>query len=55
MFEKWWGPDGGFGFNCLLAIKARPKAITNPIRDTIKAASFKIGGIVMTGIFGGTI
>lgn len=40
---------------CLLADEASWSAIKSPIIVTTRAASFKCGGIVITGVFSGTI
>ena len=43
----------GVGLNCLVVSDASSKAIIRPPIVTIKAASFRRGGMVMTGVFNG--
>lgn len=55
MLEKWWVVRIGVGLNCLLVREASSKAIIRPRMVTIRAASFKRGGIDMTGVFSGVM
>lgn len=41
------------GENCLLVREASSRAISTPRIVTAKAASFRMGGIVITGVFRG--
>lgn len=53
MLEKWWGIRVGVGLNCLFVRVASSRAIRSPRTVTVRAASFSIGGIDMTGVLVG--
>lgn len=53
MLEKWWRVCFGAGLYCLLARCASSNAKIKPSAVTARAASFRSGGIVMTGVFRG--
>ena len=53
MLEKWWGVSCGVGLGCLLASEASCRAVSRPRIETASAASFRRGGIDMTGVFRG--
>lgn len=55
ILEKWWETSRGVGLYCLLVREASSKASSSPIIVTARAASFRRGGIVITGVFRGTI
>lgn len=55
MLEKWWGASCGVGLSCLLVRDASSKAITRPEMVTIRAANLSKGGMVITGVFKGTM
>lgn len=41
------------GLNCLFVSEASSKAVKSPMAVTISALSFKVGGMVITGVFSG--
>lgn len=45
----------GVGLNCLEVRVASSMAVKSPMIVTMRAASFNIGGIVMTGVFVGRV
>ncbi len=53
MLEKWWGVSWGVGLGCLLASEASCRAVNRPRMETVSAASFRRGGIDITGVFKG--
>lgn len=53
MFEKWWGARMGAGLNCLVVREASSRAITSPRMVTVRAASFRSGGMVIIGVLNG--
>lgn len=53
MLEKWWAWRVGVGENCLLVREASSRAIKTPRIVTSRAASFRTGGMVITGVFRG--
>lgn len=55
MLEKWWGVSRGVGLNCLLVKEASSRAVSSPRIVTVRAASFRRGGMLMTGVFRGII
>lgn len=55
MLEKWWGISFGVGLNCLLVKDASSSAKRRPRMVTMRAASFRSGGMVMTGVFRGVM
>lgn len=55
IFEKWCGWREGVCLNCLLVSEASSRARKSPKAVTIKAASFRLEGIVMMGVFNGTM
>lgn len=55
MFEKWWGVMSGAGLNCLVVSDANSSAMISPRIETIRAASFRRGGIDMTGVLRGVM
>lgn len=55
MLEKWWGVRLGVALNCLLVKEASSRAAKTPMIVTVRAASFRIGGIDITGVFIGRI
>lgn len=55
MFEKWWGASRGVGLNCLAVREASSKARRRPMTVTARAASFRRGGIDITGVLRGVM
>ena len=55
MFEKWWAARVGVGECCLLVRVASSRAMRTPRMVTSRAASFRTGGMVITGVFSGRI
>ena len=55
MFEKWWALRVGVGLNCLLVREASSRAVRRPRIVTTSAASFKRGGMDITGVFSGVM
>lgn len=55
MFEKRWGVEYGVALNCLATILASSMAINRPNSVTIMAAIFRMGCIVIRGVFSGRI
>jgi len=55
MFEKWWVAGAGLILTCLLVISASSKAISRPRTVTISALSFRLGCMVITGVFRGVM
>lgn len=53
MLEKWWRGRLGVVLNCLDVREASSIAIRRPVMVTIRAASFREGGIVMMGVLDG--
>lgn len=53
MLEKWWVARIGVCLNCLLVKDANSSAKKSPRAVTISAASFRLVGIVITGVFRG--
>lgn len=53
MLEKWCIGKLGVVLNCLLVSEASSRAVRTPIIVTARAASFRIGGIDITGVFRG--
>lgn len=53
MFEKRWGARWGVALCCLFVREASSKARSSPRIVTDRAASFRIRGIDMTGVFKG--
>lgn len=53
MLEKWCADRLGVGLNCLAVRDASSRATTSPRMVTARAASFRSGGMVITGVFNG--
>lgn len=51
MFEKWWEGRYGVVLICLEVMDASSRAIRRPSSVTIRAVSFRRGGMDMTGVF----
>ena len=52
IFEKLWGVRVGLTLNCLLVRWASSRAIKRPRIVTSRAASLRIGGMVIMGVLG---
>ena len=55
MLEKWWGVILGVGFHCLVVRVANSRANSRPVMVTIRAASLRVKGIDMIGVFKGSM
>lgn len=55
MLEKWWGAKYGVFWNCLFVRDASSRARRRPVIVTRRAASLRSGGMVMIGVFRGTM
>lgn len=53
MLEKWWVARVGVRLNCLFVRDASSKAKRSPRAVTISAASFRLAGMVITGVLRG--
>ena len=53
MFEKWWVEVIGVILSCLLVMAASSMATRSPIIVTIRAAIFRVVGIVIMGVLEG--
>lgn len=55
MLEKWWGVSSGVVLVCFVVNEASSRAVRRPMRVTIRAASFRSGGMDMMGVFIGIV
>ena len=55
ILEKLWAKRCGVGFSCLFVRLANSRAIRRPMMETTRAASLRRGGIVIVGVFMGSI
>lgn len=55
ILEKWWVERDGVCLNCLLVSSASSSAKKSPRAVTVRAISFRLVGIVITGVFRGKI
>lgn len=53
MLEKWWAGRTGVCLNCLLVRDASSSANRRPRAVTVRAISFRLVGIVITGVLRG--
>lgn len=55
MFDGWWKAGLGVGENCLFVKEASSRAIKSPIKVTPRAANLRRRGMLIIGVFIGSI